>query len=63
MNKCKHALMCTLLTTEGMNGGMIFLAIRSSQLMGEKNEWNWSSICKSKAEENTVNPLTENTQH
>lgn len=30
-------------TTEGMNGGVIFLAIRSSQLIGEKKEWCLSS--------------------
>lgn len=33
-------------TTEGMNGGVIFLAIRSSQLIGEKKEWNLSSSCR-----------------
>lgn len=35
-------------TTEGMNGGVIFLAIRSSQLMGEKKEWYLSSSWKEK---------------
>lgn len=31
------------LTTEGMNGGVIFLDIKSSQLIGEKKEWYLSS--------------------
>lgn len=31
------------LTTEGMKGGVIFFAIRSSQLIGEKKEWYLSS--------------------
>lgn len=31
------------LTTEGTKGGVIFLAIRSSQLIGEKKLWFWSS--------------------
>lgn len=30
-------------TTEGTNGGVIVLAIRSSQLIGEKKEWYLSS--------------------
>lgn len=34
------------LTTAGANGGGILLAIRSSQLMGEKKEWNLSSSCR-----------------
>lgn len=29
-----------------MNGGVIFLAIRSSQLIGEKKEWYLSSSCR-----------------
>lgn len=32
-----------MLTTEGTKGGEIFLAIKSSQLIGEKKEWNLSS--------------------
>lgn len=36
------------LTTEGMNGGVIFLAIRSSQLIGEKKEWYLSSSWRRK---------------
>lgn len=34
------------LTTLGLNGGVIFLALRSSQLMGEKNMWFLISICE-----------------
>lgn len=33
-------------TTLGLNGGVIFLALRSSQLMGEKNMWFLISICE-----------------
>lgn len=36
------------LTTDGMNGGVIFLAIRSSQLIGEKKEWYFSSSWRGK---------------
>ena len=35
-------------TTEGIKGGVIFLAIRSSQLIGEKKEWNLSSSWREK---------------
>lgn len=33
-------------TTLGLKGGVIFLALRSSQLMGEKNMWFLISICE-----------------
>lgn len=35
-------------TTEGTNGGVIFLPIRSSQLIGEKKEWYLSSSWEGK---------------
>lgn len=43
-------------TTEGTNGGVIFFAIRSSQLIGEKKEWYLSSSWKEK-EANWFNNL------
>lgn len=41
-------------TTEGMKGGVIFLAMRSSQLMGEKKEWYLSSSCREEVRDDQV---------